>query len=348
MLKIVQDKINWQNIFSKTKDKSVLCSYTYVKAASELEEGGEACLAVFSINNNFVVHPYIKRKINGFEYFDIISVYDFGGFWFNCESRKDKIELIKEFDKAFTEYCINNLILCEFIRLNPFFDHSLLLKSEYIVEHVKDNIILDLSDKSFEQIYKDFSPTRRNKIYQGIKKNNLTLVKENDINKFIDIYYKNLDRLSASQFYYFSKSFFKKCINFFDVFYVYDQNNEISGGHIYLKDYNKYFVYLTAGVTNKLGLRPNCFCYYNTIKIAQEKKYKVFHFGGGSESLYDYKKSFSKEIIPYYTVKKIFDKKLYKKVVNQTKLRENEDVVDDFFPEYRQFDLQYKPLEKMD
>ena len=147
--------------------------------------------------------------------------------------------------------------------------------ASYQTDYFTDNIVINLSNKTYEEIYKKFSPKRKNKIRQSIK-NKLTIRKDNDISKFIKIYYKNLDRLSASQFYYFSDTFFQKINNFFDIYYVYDLNNDLCAGHIYLNDYDIKFVYLTAGVQEKLFLRPNCFAYNDAIKIFN------FHFCSNS------------------------------------------------------------------
>jgi len=348
MLKIVTKKSEWKKVFNTLLEKSILCSFEYLNAAEELEVSGRAQLATFQEGENLVVHPYILRKIKGTKFFDIVSVYDFGGFWFNCSSSNDKINLLKKFDKYFTLYCNEKKIITEFIRLYPFFDHNLLKQTSYILEHQKDNVIIKFSDYEFADIYNNFSPKRKNQVMQAKNKNNLSIIKEKEINKFIEIYYNNLDRLSASQFFYFSKSFFEKTIDFYDIFYIYDYDKNLCAGHIYLKDYDKYFVYLTAGVQEKFNLRPNCFAYYNSIKYALKNKFKHFHFGGGGDSLYRYKKSFSKETIPYFTCKKVYDMDTYNILVNKSKGNLTTQFLDNFFPEYRRFEITFKPKEMVE
>ena len=345
MLKIVTKKSDWKKIFNILLDKSILCSFEYLSAAQELEVSGKAQLAIFQEGKNLVAHPYILRKIKGTKFFDIVSVYDFGGFWFNCASLNEKKNLLEKFEKHFSIYCNEKKIITEFIRLYPFFDYNLLKDTNYTLEHHKDNVIIELSSREFDEIYNNFSPKRKNKILQAKNKNNLSIVKENEINKFIEIYYNNLDRLSASQFFYFSKTFFEKTIDFYDIFYIYNNKGNLCAGHIYLKDFDKYFVYLTAGIQGKFNLRPNCFAYYNSIKNAHDKKFNFFHFGGGGESLYHYKKSFSKQTLPYFTCKKIYDINIYNKLVCKSKGQLKTNLLDNFFPEYRRFEIPFKPKE---
>ena len=170
MFKLVFDKKNWSELYDEVIDKSILCSYDYVKTAEQLEYNGQACLSVFSIGEVYVLHPFIKRQIVGTKYFDLVSVYDFGGFWFNIESKVKKVELLKEYDKAMNLYANENMIVTEFIRLYPFFDSNLLKHTSYELEHFRDNIVIDLKNKNFEEVEINFSPNRRNQIRSAKKK----------------------------------------------------------------------------------------------------------------------------------------------------------------------------------
>jgi hypothetical protein len=343
--KIINEAEEWNKFYDQLKKRSILSSFKYVNAASKLENGGECFAAVYQKNGYFVFHPLIKRKISKEEILtDLVSVYDFSGFWFNTEDQNIINDLISNFDKEYSKYCNTNDIVAEFSRIYPFNNIKILQDTSYNINLHNSNVVINLYDR-YDVIFKNYNPKRRNKINQSLK-NKLTFVKDNDIQKFLKIYYKNLDRVTAAQFYYFSVNFFKEIENMCDIFYVYDENNEVCAGHIYLKDNNKYFLFLFAGVFKKLNLRPNCFAINEAIKYSKSKGYEFFHLGSGNhQELQYYKESFSKTRLKYYTIKKIFKKNSYDHLVSMTNKFYDDIDSGEFFPEYRKFDLPYKPKE---
>lgn len=89
----------------------------------------------------------------------------------------------------------------------------------------------------------------------------------------------------------------------------------------------------------KLG--ANNLLLYEVAKDFSIKGYKKFHLGGGyggnDSPLFEFKKSFNKNgILDFYIGKKIYNKKMYDKLVNIRKKEENDKIENSsYFPLYR-------------
>jgi len=312
MFKIIHDRTQWDYYYSMLTKKSIYCSWDYLKAAEQVEKKTYAELAIFESNDLLCFHPYIKRNIPlQPEYYDLISPYDFGGFWFNTIEKHAQKVVLSQFLDQFRIYCDKSNIVSEFIRLCPFID--LPDTSFYSLTFVENNIIIQLKKKWHEISGQYHSSLKRN-----LKKANsfdLCVNKNITIDDFIKLYYQNLDVLNSEPYYYFPKSFLSKISNL-EIIAVEDTDGTLCAAQAYLTDNNIIYYYLGASNRNMLIKRPNDFLFNYIISDAKRRGYRILHMGGGrSESLLRFKKKFSKETVPYYIGKKIFKPDKYDDLV---------------------------------
>jgi serine/alanine adding enzyme len=298
-----------------------------------LEENGLAELAVFKLDDNFCFHPYIKRKTHLESHcYDIISAYDFGGFWFSTRDPSIQKDLLNYFSKTFSSYCKENNIVTEFIRFYPFSD--LLDPPGYDVSLVENNVIVSL-DQTDDEIKSAYHHSLRADLK---KANSYDQGMDRDISPstFVKLYHKNLDLLKSELYYYFPVEFFENLPNMQSVC-LKDLEGDITAAHVYLRDGPVLFYYLSTSNRDLLYKKPNDLLLNNMFFEAKNEGFKTLHMGGGrAESLVRYKKKFSKQTIPYFIGKKIFMHQKYKMLVqlkeDQLKTRFDDNT---FFPLYR-------------
>ena len=84
------------------------------------------------------------------------------------------------------------------------------------------------------------------------------------------------------------------------------------------------------------GRLKDCFKSGGSKLIRKENNFKLLHLGGGrgkNDSLFEFKKGFSNDIIPFYIGKMIFDMKTYKSLRTMNSMSATSN---NYFPAYRQ------------
>ena len=175
-------------------------------------ENGHTCVFHYKSKCGEIRYMFIKRKvpylIEGKQYYDITTPYGYGGPV--ILSYNNKKELIKNYHNEFAAYCLKNDIICEFIRFHPLFNNAQDFNQVYEVEYLHDTIGTNLKLKN--PIEEEFSKKCLKNIRRSLNKGVTYKVNDNidNIEEFIKIYYATMDRNSASDFYYFDRTYFAK------------------------------------------------------------------------------------------------------------------------------------------
>ena len=311
-------------------------------------EKGKAEIFEYEDSDGKISNQFIKREIpievDNKKYFDIVTPYGYGGpIIEKCAGQKEN--LVQKYEKAFEQYCKDNDIVSEFVRFHPIIDNAKDFKTIYDVKYLRHTLgtNLDISDNPME---KEFSKSCRKTIRQVLKNGITYKVIENvkDFSEFKRIYYLNMDRKNAEAYYYFDDEYFEKMDKYF-------HNNIIQVQALYEDKViaeGLYFVYnktvhahLSGTDTEYLHLSPAYVLKYATALWAKQKGYSLIHYGGGTsneidDSLYVFKKKFAQNTeFDFYIGKKIWNKEIYKKLVELKKKEKNFDENSEFFPLYR-------------
>ena len=342
-----KDKEEWLYLWKNYLNKEIYAHPEYLML--EITEGSNACCAVYKNNNEIVMYPFILRDITYLDYFkdypfkiyDTITPYGYGGFYYNGNKEKRTI-ILKMFWEEYSKWAKENNVICEFIRFNLNIDYLNCYPGQIL--HNNNNVIVDLT-KNIELIYKEFKHKVRKNINRAISYNLKILIDTNgdNIDNFIKIYYKTMNRRNASTYYFFSKEYFLRLNenlkgNFLYMYVLLDEF-VLSAELILLSEIN---IYSFLGGSNEefYHLRPNDFLKLKIIEWGIENKKSAFVLGGGylpNDGIFEYKKSFSPNTIkPFYVGKQIYNKIVYQDLINITKeknplLNPN----NQFFPLYR-------------
>lgn len=340
----VEQSEEWDEIVRTFRDYDVYYLSGYVKAF-ELNGDGQAILIHYVSKDKSTrgINVVMKRDIHDFkplseivpgELYDIVTPYGYGGWLIEG---KDIDALSIEYENWAKE----NHIISEFVRFHPMLKNY--TYTPYQAIHLGDTVYMET--ESEEQIWQNFSSQNRNKIRKAIKAGqNVYWCREpRIIDTFIEVYNETMDKDSADSYYYFKKEFYESIIeNLKDnAIWMYTmKDNIVTAISIFLFANGQMHYHLSGLRREYQNLAPMNLLLYEAARWACQNGYRTLHMGGGvgsnHDSLYTFKKSFHRgDDAKFYVGKKIFDEKVYEKLI---KIRERETNFDkdiSYFPAYR-------------
>ena len=286
--------------------------------------GGKTRCFIYKDNSDYAIYPFYKNRIKKSDsnlekdYFDIEGAYGYNG----VLSSTNELKFRKSFYKTFYQFCKDQNIIADFTRYNPVLKNHKFAEGIVEYELNRKTVLVDLSKKYEDIYYNDFSVKNRNMITKAGK----TLYAESGntigfYKIFISMYTYTMKRIDADKFYHFDFSFFKKLKNKFSkssrVFIAYDKaTSEAFGSIIILYDNHKghYFLSARSKICNNNSV--NNFLIDEAIKYLKAKNISCFHLGGGNsldknDSLLQFKKKFSNNLLNFYISKKIIIPEVY-------------------------------------
>lgn len=293
------------------------------------------------IKTTFILRP-VKWKLDNKTWYDAITPYGYGGpIALSCT---DMEKLMASYQKAFTAYCLEHNIVCEFIRFHLF--DNVDVREHYYGEtvNVLDNVVVNTA-LDYESIRINYEHKVRKNVNKAINNGLEMCIEQNldHLDDFLDIYYATMDRNQASDYYYFKRSYFEDIARLLPKNYMYF--HVIKDGRIIATElvlYSENYAYSFLGGTNEdyYAMRPNDFLKDAIIHWCNDTGRKYFVLGGGyhkDDGIYRYKRSFTKESdVPFFIGKAILNPEVYDRFVE---LRAAEDPTFDrnaaYFPLYR-------------
>lgn len=193
----------------------------------------------------------------------------------------------------------------------------------------RETVVLDL-EQSYDTIWgNEYSSQNRNMIRKAQKNGHTSKVLLNptneEIDKFITIYKKNMEMVGAEKYYFFNNKFFyntfSKLKDYVLLINIEDSNASVVSSTIFFH-YKDFFHYHLSGRTVNADNSVNNFLLDEAVKYAQGLGVKTFHLGGGrscakDDSLLKFKGNFSKTRLPFYIGKKIHNQEVYDEIVRQ-------------------------------
>lgn len=325
--------------------KDIYYNVYYGKLYENIEHGK---LENFKVDSEYgkLEHIFIKREIEmniGKKYYDIVTPYGYGGpIITECS---DKEKLLTEFEKKFTEYCVDNYIVSEFIRFHPIFENALDFKDIYDVAFSRHTVGTNLKDYD-DPVQTEFSKSLRREIRKA-EKNGVTvktIIEPKDLSIFKKLYEETMDRNEADAYYYFPDSYYEYIIKYLgksvlEIQLVYE--NEIIASEMYFIEGDLMHAHLLGSSQKMLDLDAGALLEATAARWGHEHGYRYIHHGGGrtsaeDDSLYTYKKKYGKNTeFDFYVGKKIWDREKYDELVAKREGELNHKIDSDYFPKYR-------------
>jgi serine/alanine adding enzyme len=326
----IKISINWNeslnSVFSEIQ-KDIYFTEEYVKLY-ETENDKAECF-IYKNGNNTFIFPYLKRRhiINGEEYFDFESQYGYGGPISNSINE----EFNDSAQASFLKYCNDNRIFAGFIRLHPLLDNYKIFSKIARIQLNRKTVAINLN-LSKENIWsKQIHSKNRNEIRKA-EKAGLIYKVDSDFDYLEDfkrLYEDTMRKVNADEFYFFNSDYYEIFIKKFKkkafLGLVLLDNKVISAAIFMMDGYYAHY-HLSGSDSNYLNICPNNFLLYNTALYLKERGLKLFHLGGGyntdsENSLYKFKKRFSKDIYDFYTGKILVNKTIYDRIVNNWSIK---------------------------
>lgn len=285
-----------------------------------LKENDEIFDFEYSEGDNIFTNKAIKRPINSElvegNYFDLESVYGYGGYYTNSDDQS----FIETAISKYKEHCLSANVIAEFLRFDPFNSNVLALKPHLNFLAEERRVISVPLNVGHDDVSKDYSSSLRRNIKKAVA-NEVTFLEmeKSDENRllFFQLYSQTMKKNNAFEMYFFSEEYFEKLFKFDQVkLYGAEYQSNIVNMILVFENYDN-VVYYHLGATNPefYHLNTNAYLFDSIIKH-YNNQFKLFFLGGGSsndpqDSLYKYKQKFSKESQPFYIGGLKINEKIY-------------------------------------
>jgi serine/alanine adding enzyme len=287
-----------------------------------------------------VYYSFVKRPIEiiveGKLYYDIISAYGFGGpIVLDCMESK-KSALLMQFKEQFDAYCMENDIVTDTCRFNPWLKNH--ADFTHMYELIPNYTTLGI-DLSVENLFMDeISSKKRNMIRKANKLGvNVHVDYEGkNLDAFIAVYEKTIVKHKISTYYRFSKEFLldnfhKLKGKIFLAYALYD--GKVISIAIFLLSEHYIHYHLAANDMDYNSVPANDLLLYEVAEFGKRNGFKYLMLGGagGNVAIHSHKKGFTKEsVFDFYKGKRICNPEIYEKLLINC-----EKVDLSFFPSYR-------------
>lgn len=301
----------------------------YCQIVAKYEPGGEPFFYFLKSGDDFVYYQFVKRDIaeevssvKPGAFFDIITPFDFGGYCYSTPF------LLETFFKAFTLWCKQNKIVSEFIRFNPLYDTDYTTIGQYLrMRPLREQIYIDLRT----DFYAEYADSRKRNIKKAQKTYEYDFVSV-DMDCFYEIYCQTMARIDADNFYYFDKEILQKLVDSsLGRLFGISLNDKVVAAMLVIEE--RVDVYYQLGGTLHEHLQTNLFSVLiDSVANYYKNRKKKFLLGGGSDSIYMFKKRFSGADCraPYVVGMQVHDKEVYDELTRMAARTGNT-----FFPAYR-------------
>lgn len=328
----------WDELVSKT----LQYDFYHTQSYHLLEQGEESLLIVYTFDEHFIAIPLIIRSIPGSDFKDCTSVYGYCGPVSTIQFKDIPPETIQQFTRALNAFFRERKIVAAFSRLHPLFPfQENLLKDFGEILPLNKTVSIDLHQPADKQWYNYRKSTRqhiRKALENGVTVRRTSEAK--DLDKFIAIYYQNMERLSAKSYYYFSRDYFHHLMHasdFISELFVAEKDGEIIAG-IIVTICNGIMQYHLDGTNDDmLKFSPMKLLFDKARVYANEMGCTYCHLGGGyggvDDSLFRFKTNFSKDFFEFKVWRKIVNQQAYNELVDR-KFGDNIPS-SDYFPLYR-------------
>lgn len=343
IIKIIKKKVDWGSLINFKEDSEYYHTYDYHLLSKN--ENETPVLIEYTEGDKTIILPLLIRKIEGTEYFDATSVYGYSGpKAINIEDSFDNALFRKELQSLF----LKNNIVSVFSRLNPFVQgqESILNGLGQISSHGRI-VYIDLT-KDLDQQKAGYNKRLRTYINKARRQSTVRLAESNEeIEAFIAMYYENMKRVNADESFFFKKKYFFDLLNAKEfetdlLLAIHNDSQEIIGGAMFIKK-NKIVQYHLSGTKEEFLALDAIKLVIDEMRIrASNENYTYLNLGGGvgtkEDSLFYFKKGFSKDYKTFKLWKYIVNKEVYEELVLKKHQKDGSIVYekcDEYFPCYR-------------
>lgn len=281
----------------------------------------KASCFVHQDGDSIMLFPFLRREFQFKEntYFDFETAYGYGGPVSNDHSEEFMIKALEAMEqKASSENYV-----CGFVRFHPLLENWDYFEKVGRLIMDRKTIAIDLSDGIEATWMNEIHTKNRNVIKKG-EKNGLEFIVDEELvylTAFEDLYNSTMDKLEADGFYYFDPSYYNQLKNTIQNRFlgIVKHEGKVVAGAIFFYQLPYGHYHLAGSDKSALKLSPNNYLLWEAAKELTRRGVKHFHLGGGTDgaeenSLYQYKRKFSKHEYQFALGKMIFNPSLYEDI----------------------------------
>lgn len=281
----------------------------------------KACCFVYQDGDSIMLFPFLRREFQykGNTYYDFETAYGYGGPISNDHSDTFMTAALE----AMSEKASSENYVCGFVRFHPLLENWDYFEKIGRLIMDRKTIAIDLSDGIEATWMNEIHTKNRNVIKKG-EKNGLEFIVDEEfayLTEFEDLYNSTMDKLEADGFYYFDSSYYDQLKNTIQNRFlgIVKHEGKVVAGAIFFYQLPYGHYHLAGSDKSVLKLSPNNFLLWETAKELTRRGVKHFHLGGGTDgsednSLYQYKRKFSKHEYQFALGKMIFNPSLYEEI----------------------------------
>ena len=281
----------------------------------------KACCFVYQDGNSIMLFPFLRREFqfNGNTYYDFETAYGYGGPISNDHSDTFMTAALE----AMSEKASSENFVCGFVRFHPLLENWDYFEKVGRLIMDRKTIAIDLSDGIEATWMNEIHTKNRNVIKKG-EKNGLEFIVDEDfayLPEFEDLYNSTMDKLEADGFYYFAPQYYDQLKNSIQNKFlgIVKHEGKVVAGAIFFYQLPYGHYHLAGSDKSALKLSPNNFLLWEAAKELTRRGVKHFHLGGGTDgseenSLYQYKRKFSKHEYQFALGQMIFNPSLYEDI----------------------------------
>lgn len=340
MFEIIRDKNKWDELLTEVDHYDIYHTYDYHHITKN--ELDDPILVKYTEDQKTIAIPFLLRKIADTSYQDLTSVYGYPGpISKNIDQHYDNTNFISEFNS----YLSAQNIVSIFSRLNPFISNQdICIKKFGQISTLSKVVNIDLTIPLESQI-QGYHKRLRTHVNKARRLCNIKFAEtREEVLAYIDLYYKNMERVNAKKYYFFKEKYFFDLLNSSDfntrlLLATDKESNKILGGAIFITTNNIVQYHLSGTDEDKLEYYPIKLLIDEMRIIASQENSIFFNLGGGvgnkEDSLFHFKSGFSKDFKDFNLWKVIVNQEIY----DQLTLERSTESESNYFPLYRSFDL---------
>jgi len=350
---LAEDRVAWERLVEGLPLKSIYFTPGYVTFYAK-KISGEPMLVTYGDEENYIVHPLVKRCINDLPFcppepifYDVISPWYHGGPSARLADKDLERELYRNFLSEFGDYCRANSIVSEFVRLYSLTGNHRPLQGLVPIENIGATVYVDLR-KSQEELWAGFNHSCKKNIKRAQASGVEVRISQHreDLKLFHRVYEDFLNRKESDMFYHFTLASLEELFDLLGdnaTLFLAIHQGKVMAANLVVHKYDIAEDYLRGSYVDDIRVRPNNILLYRIILWAKDRGYSYFNIGGGRAGQVDdqfrFKATFSELHADFLVYSQVHNRAAYEELCQKRRhydelhgvVRESPD----FFPAYR-------------
>lgn len=317
-IEIVRDPTGWRAALAEIPAHDFYHSYDYHKISFGYP-GASSCLLSYRDGELRVALPLLLREgsVGGVEFVDATSVYGYAGPVANFDRvQPDQISRLQD---ALRDSLSSLSVVTLFSRLHPLLDHSAALKGLGEVVEAGSTVSIDLRRPEAEQ-WRGYRSNRRREV--AALRDSEMLCERTDLDEdyqaFLELYAASMRRKNASEAYLLDDEGLeqlRRAQDFQTELFVCKLGGEIVAAGLFVRCQGIVQYHLSGTHANYYALAPTKLLLDTVRRWASNSGCRVLHLGGGlggqRDSLFSFKRGFSRDLQPFRLWKWVLDDSAY-------------------------------------